>query len=67
MRCIQRGLAAAGGAVGAVGPVGLGVVQLNVVGDVLGVGDAAVFQAGVLVQVVEVLAQRQTDAWARPP
>ena len=62
VRRIQRGLAAAGGAVGAVGTVGLVVVQLDVIGNVIGVRDAAAQEAGLLLEIVEVLAEGQADA-----
>ena len=62
VRSIQRGLAAAGGTVGAVGTVGLVVVQLDVIGNIVGVRDAALEQAGVLVQILEVLGQSKADA-----
>ena len=73
VRGIQRSLAAAGSAVGAFGTVGLDVVQLDVIGNILGVRNAAALQAGVLGQVVEVLAegiqampkQAVIDAWGR--
>ena len=62
MRGVQRSLAAAGGAVGAVRTVGLVVDDLDVVGNVVRVGDAALEKAGLLLEIVEVLAEGQADA-----
>ena len=62
VRGIQRGLAAAGGTVGAVGTVGLVEVQLDVIGGVVRVRDAALEKAGVLREILKVLGQRKADA-----
>ena len=62
MRSIQRSFAAAGSTVRTIGTVGLQVVQLDVVGNVLGIRNTAAVQAGVLGQILEVLGQCQTDA-----
>ena len=63
MRGVQRGLAAAGGAVGAVRTrVVLLVHELDVVGRVVRVRDAALGERGVLLEVLEVLGQREADA-----
>ena len=61
VRSIQRSLATAGSTVGTIGTVSLQVVQLDVIGNILGIRNAAVLQAGVLGQILEVLGQCQTD------
>ncbi len=62
VRGVQRSLAAAGGAVGAVRAVGLVVDDLDVIGHVVRVGDAALEQAGLLLEIVKVLAEGKADA-----
>ena len=62
VRSIQRSLAAAGSTVRTIGTVGLQIMQLDVIGNILGIRNTAVLQAGVLGEVLEVLGKSQADA-----
>ena len=62
MRSIQRSFADTSSTVGAVGTVGLVEVQLDIIGNVVGVRNTTLEQGGLLLQIVEVLAQSKANA-----